>query len=38
VERADSWLPDLDQLPLDRGKITKLKRVIDHRRRRLTSS
>jgi serine/threonine-protein kinase HipA len=38
VERTDSWLPDLDQLPLDRGKITKLKRVIDHRRRRLTSS
>lgn len=38
VDRADRWRPDLDQLPFDRGKISKLKRVIQHRRSRLTSA
>lgn len=33
--RADRWLPDLHKLPFDRGRINKLRRVIDHRRRRL---
>lgn len=38
VERADRWLPDLDQLPFDRGKVSKLRRVIKHRRQRLSAS
>lgn len=37
VERADRWLPDLDQLPFDRGRVGKLRRVIGHRRKRLAS-
>jgi serine/threonine-protein kinase HipA len=36
AERADRWLPDLDQLPFDRGKVGKLRRVIEHRRSRLS--
>lgn len=32
VERADRWLPDLDRLPYDRGRLAKLRRVIQHRR------
>ncbi len=36
VERADRWLPDLDQLPFDRGQVSKLRRVIQHRRSRLS--
>lgn len=36
AERADRWLPDLDQLPFDRGRIAKLRRVIGNRRRRLS--
>lgn len=36
AQRADLWLPDLDQLPFDRGKISKLRRVVAHRRSRLT--
>jgi serine/threonine-protein kinase HipA len=36
AERIDRWLPDLDQLPFDRSKLGKLRRVIDHRRARLT--
>lgn len=36
VERVDRWLPDLDQLPFDRGKVAKLRRVIQHRRSRLS--
>jgi serine/threonine-protein kinase HipA len=35
VERADLWLPDIDQLPFDAGLLAKLKRVIKHRRMRL---
>jgi serine/threonine-protein kinase HipA len=35
AERADRWLPNLDELPFDRGKISKLRRVIEHRRRSL---
>jgi serine/threonine-protein kinase HipA len=37
ADRADRWLANLDQLPFDRGKISKLRRVIEHRRRRLTT-
>jgi serine/threonine-protein kinase HipA len=38
IERADLWLPDIDQLPFDTGVLAKLKRVINHRRMRLTSA
>lgn len=38
ADRADRWLPDLDQMPFDRGQVGKLRRVIQHRRNRLTSS
>lgn len=37
AERADRWLPDLNQLPFDRGKVSKLRHVIQHRRKRLTT-
>jgi serine/threonine-protein kinase HipA len=37
TDRADSWLAELDTLPFDRGKITKLRRLIGYRRRRLAS-
>jgi serine/threonine-protein kinase HipA len=33
--RCDLWLPQLDALPFDRGKITKLRHVVAHRRTRL---
>lgn len=36
AERVERWLPDLDQLPFDRAKVSKLRRVIQHRRSRLT--
>jgi serine/threonine-protein kinase HipA len=36
ANRADRWLPDLDALPFDRGQVSKLRRVIQHRRSRLT--
>lgn len=36
VDRADRWLPGLDALPFDRGKVSKLRRVIEHRRSRLS--
>ncbi|MEP6697317.1 MAG: HipA domain-containing protein, partial [Pseudonocardiales bacterium] len=35
ADRADRWLPELDALPFDRGQLSKLRRVIQHRRRRL---
>jgi serine/threonine-protein kinase HipA len=35
AQRADRWLPDLDALPFDRGKKSKLRRVIQHRRDQL---
>jgi serine/threonine-protein kinase HipA len=35
AERQDRWLPDLDQLPFDRGQVRKLRRVIEYRRNRL---
>jgi serine/threonine-protein kinase HipA len=35
VDRVDSWLPKLDTLPFDRGRVGKLRRVIQHRRERL---
>ena len=38
ADRADRWLPDLDRLPFDQGSIRKLRRVIDHRRKRLSGS
>ncbi|HEY2044903.1 MAG TPA: HipA domain-containing protein [Jatrophihabitans sp.] len=38
AERVDLWLPDLDSLPFDQGKIRKLRRVIAYRRRRLTAT
>jgi serine/threonine-protein kinase HipA len=34
--RADRWLPDLGELPFDRGQLAKLRRVISYRRRRLS--
>ncbi len=37
TERADLWLPALDTLPFDKGKITKLRRVISYRLSRLAS-
>jgi hypothetical protein len=36
TERVEVWLPRLSSLPFDRARITKLRRVIEHRRRRLT--
>jgi len=36
TDRADRWLPELDALPFDRGQVSKLRRVIQHRRSRLT--
>jgi serine/threonine-protein kinase HipA len=35
IGRAELWLPDLDNLPFDKAKITKLRRVVAYRRRRL---
>ncbi len=35
ADRTDRWLADLDQLPFERAKIAKLRRVMDHRRQRL---
>jgi serine/threonine-protein kinase HipA len=35
ADRADRWLPELDSLPFDRGQVSKLRRVIQHRRVRL---
>jgi hypothetical protein len=32
ANRAEAWLPDLDTLPFDTGKIRKLHRVIEYRR------
>lgn len=37
VERVDSWLTLLDDLPFDGGRLTKLKRVVKHRQARLLS-
>lgn len=37
TDRANAWLADLDTLPFDTGKIKKLRRVIDHRRTRLSA-
>lgn len=37
AERSDRWLSDLDRLPFDRGQVSKLRRVIEHRRSALTS-
>jgi serine/threonine-protein kinase HipA len=34
-ERVDLWIDDLDMLPLDSGRVRKLRRVIDNRRSRL---
>jgi serine/threonine-protein kinase HipA len=36
ADRADRWLPELDTLPFDRGQVSKLRRVIQHRRMRLS--
>jgi hypothetical protein len=35
ADRADRWLPDLEMLPFDRGKVSTLRRVIQDRRGRL---
>jgi serine/threonine-protein kinase HipA len=37
ANRTDGWLKDLDRLPFDRGRLAKLRRVINQRRRRVTS-
>jgi serine/threonine-protein kinase HipA len=37
VERVDLWLPELDSLPFDVGRIGKLRRLVTYRRRRLSS-
>jgi serine/threonine-protein kinase HipA len=36
LERTDLWLTDVDELPFDSGVLAKLKRVIKHRRMRLS--
>ncbi|MBB5869587.1 serine/threonine-protein kinase HipA [Allocatelliglobosispora scoriae] len=36
-DRADLWLPGLDSLPFDSGQIRKLRKIVDFRRRMLTS-
>jgi serine/threonine-protein kinase HipA len=36
--RVDRWLPGLEDLPFDRGKVAKLRRVIEYRRKRLSVS
>ena len=36
ADRVDRWLPELDALPFDRGQVSKLRRVIQNRRSRLT--
>lgn len=36
VELVDLWLPLLEELPYDLGRVSKLRRVINQRRRRLT--
>lgn len=38
TDRADLWLADLADLPFESGKIAKLRRVVAHRRSRLTGS
>ena len=35
ADRVDSWLAELDSLPFDRGRISKLRRLIRYRRGRL---
>lgn len=36
TERAHLWMPEMETLPYDKGKITKLRRAITYRRGRLT--
>ncbi len=36
TDRIDLWLPNLGELPYDRDRITKLRRVVEQRRRRLS--
>jgi serine/threonine-protein kinase HipA len=38
TQRSDLWLADLSDLPFDKGRITKLRRLVAHRRRRLAPS
>lgn len=38
VDRADRWLPDVSELPFDSRIVSKLRRVIERRRLRLTSA
>lgn len=35
VDKAELWLDDLDTLPFGEGRVRKLRRVIDYRRRRV---
>lgn len=35
ADRVETWLPDLATLPFDRARVTKLRRLIEYRRRRL---
>jgi serine/threonine-protein kinase HipA len=35
AQRVEVWRPGLSELPFDRARTTKLRRVVDHRRRRL---
>lgn len=37
TERAGSWIGDLPELPFDKGKVAKLRRVIAYRLRRLST-
>jgi serine/threonine-protein kinase HipA len=37
ADRVELWVPDLGALPFDRGVIVKLRRVIEHRRKRVTA-
>jgi serine/threonine-protein kinase HipA len=38
ADRVDQWLPDLDSLPFNAGKLNKLRRVIRYRQSRLGPS
>ena len=37
AERAAGWVDNLDRLPFQAGAVRKLRRVVDHRRGRLTT-
>lgn len=38
ADRVDLWAPRLPELPFDKGKVAKLRRVVAHRRARLSAA